>query len=396
MSWQGKGKTAIVGIGYSELSRRPQKSLGALSLDACRAALDDAGLPAERVDGLATFPEAPFHGAGAQDGEQIVSVEYVMNHLPLAPDIRWYAQIETGLIASAVIEGVNALLAGACEYVLVWRALHNPRGRYGAWSGNRAPGDTQFMVPYGCTSIFQWHALAWQRYMHRYGATREHLATFVTNSRRNANRNPNAYFYTTPMTREDYLAARWIAEPLCLFDCDIPVEGCVALVLTTAERAADLRNTHRPISPATDRTPAAGGRCFTIRWTIIWSPAHSLAGKLWASSGLGPQDMSAAELYDGLSPSTLYWLEAAGFCGQGEACSFIQDGRIALEGELPVNTFGGSLSEGRLHGMGHIAEAVMQVTDRAEKRQVPNASAVCAIDGSPMLRGSGLVITREP
>ena len=106
--------------------------------------------------------------------------------------------------------------------------------------------------------------------------------------------------------------------------------------------------------------------------------------------------MSTAELYDSSSSSTLYWLEAAGFCGEGEAYMFIQDGRIALEGELPLNTFGGSLGEGRMHGMGHIVEAVMQVTDRAEKRQVPNASAVCAIDGSPMLRGSGLVITREP
>ena len=114
---------------------------------------------------------------------------------------------------------------------------------------------------------------------------------------------------------------------------------------------------------------------------------QSLATKLWASSGLGPQDMDAAELYDGFSPSTIYWLEAAGFCGRGEAYQFIQDGRIALEGELPVNTFGGSLSEGRLHGMGHIAEAVFQVTGRAEKRQIPGAAAVCAIDGSPMLRG---------
>ena len=141
-----------------------------------------------------------------------------MNHLPLAPDIRWYAQIETGLIASAVIEGVHRSVAGACEYVLVWRALHNPRGRYGAWvpaTGLLATLNSWF--PMVVRVYFSGTALAWQRYMHRYGATREHLATFVTNSRRNANRNPNAYFYTTPMTREDYLAARWIAEPsVCL------------------------------------------------------------------------------------------------------------------------------------------------------------------------------------
>jgi acetyl-CoA acetyltransferase len=106
--------------------------------------------------------------------------------------------------------------------------------------------------------------------------------------------------------------------------------------------------------------------------------------------------MDAAELYDGFNPSTLYWLEAAGFCHLGEGGSFVQNGRIALEGELPLNTFGGSLSEGRMHGMGHIAEAVRQVTGRAEQRQLKHAEAVCAIDGSPMLRGSGIIVTKSP
>jgi acetyl-CoA acetyltransferase len=393
--WTGRGKTAIVGVGYSALTRHAQRPLGLLAVEACRAALADAGLQPAQIDGLATYPEAPFLGAGNRDGEDIVSVAYLINHLPLAPDIRWYAQIETGMIASPVIESVHALLAEACTYVLVWRALHQPRGRYGAWTSTRAAGEAQFVAPYGCTAIFQWHAMAWQRYMHRYGATREHLATFVVNSRRNANRNPRAFFYTTPLTREDYLAARWIAEPLCLFDCDIPVEGCVALVLTTAERARDLRNLPAYIAGYGQNTSR---RRALLHYALddYMECGGSLARKLWSSSGLGPQDMDAAQLYDGFSPSALYWLEAAGFCPQGEAYAFIQDGRIALEGELPVNTFGGSLGEGRLHGMGHIAEAVFQVTGRAEGRQVPGAAAVCAIDGSPMLRGSGVVVTKDP
>ncbi|MGH7878646.1 MAG: thiolase C-terminal domain-containing protein, partial [Candidatus Binataceae bacterium] len=120
------------------------------------------------------------------------------------------------------------------------------------------------------------------------------------------------------------------------------------------------------------------------------------ARKLWSSAGAGPGEMDAAQLYDGFNPSTLYWLEAAGFCGRGEGGAFVQDGRIALEGELPVNTFGGSLSEGRMHGMGHIAEAVRQVTGRAEQRQIAGAELVCAIDGSPMLRGSGIVVAKHP
>ena len=393
--WSGKGKTAIVGVGYSQLTRNSQKPLGLLTVDACRAALEDAGVAPEQVDGLATYPEAPFHGAGVKDGEDIVSVAYLLNHLSLAEDVRWYAQIETGMIASPVIEAVNALVAGACNYVLIWRSLHQPRGRYGAWTSNRAAGESQFMAPYGCTSIFQWHAMQWQRYMHKYGATREHLATFVVNSRRNANLNPRAFFYTTPMSHDDYMASRWIAEPLCLFDCDIPVEGCVAIILTTAERARDLRNPPAYIAGYGQNT-SRRRTLFHYALDDYVACGQSLATKLWSSSGFGPKDMAAAELYDGFSPSTLYWLKAAGFCKEGEAYQFIQDGRIALEGELPVNTFGGSLSEGRLHGMGHIAEAVFQVTRRAEKRQIPNAAAVCAIDGSPMLRGSGIIVTKEP
>src|SRR5579872_7011176 len=127
--WQGKGKVAISGIGFSEISRRPQKPLGLLAVDACRAAIADAGLAAGQIDGVATYPESPFAGAGNRDGEDIVSVNWVLNHLALAPDLKWYAQIETGMIASPIIEAANALIAGACEYVLVWRALHRPSSR---------------------------------------------------------------------------------------------------------------------------------------------------------------------------------------------------------------------------------------------------------------------------
>jgi acetyl-CoA acetyltransferase len=393
-----RGKTAIVGIGYSEITRRSQKPLGLLAVDACHAALDDSGLKATQIDGLTTYPESPFAGAGNRDGIDVVSVMYLVNHLPLAPDIRWYAQIETGMIASPIIEAANALIAGACDYVLVWRAMHRPEARRGGGSGGgvpRAAGDAQFMAPWGCSSIVQWHALAWQRYMHRYGATREALAALALNSRRNANLNSRAFFYSQPMSHEDYFNSRWIAEPLCLYDCDVPIDGCVALVMTTAERARDLKNPPAYI--------AGWGQNTAPRRTLLhyalddyMECGGSLARKLWASAGLGPDDMDAAELYDGFNPSTLYWLEAAGFCRQGEGGSFVQNGRIALEGELPLNTFGGSLSEGRMHGMGHIAEAVRQVTGRAEKRQLKDAEAVCAIDGSPMLRGSGIVVTKSP
>ncbi len=392
--WAGRGKTAVVGVGFSELTRNATRPLGALALDACRAAIADAGLRPEQIDGVCTYPDQPYLGAGSRDGVDQVSAVYVINHLPLAADIQWYAQISTGMIPSTIVEACNALIAGACNAVLIWRALHQPKGSYGAWRSHTAPGDSQFTAPYGFTSVIQVHAAAYRRYIHRYGATREQMATLVTNSRHNANLNEKAFFYRTPMSREDYLNARMVADPLCLFDCDIPVEGCAALVLTTAERARDLRQPPAYIAgygQHTARRPVLPVYMLDDYMTC----GASTANKMWQRAGLGPGDVRVAELYDGFSPSTYYWLEAAGFCPQGEAARFVQGGRIALSGELPVNTFGGSLSEGRLHGMGHLAEAVYQVTGRAGPRQVPGADVTVAIDGSPLLRGSGVVFTRE-
>jgi acetyl-CoA acetyltransferase len=238
--------------------------------------------------------------------------------------------------------------------------------------------------------------MAYQRYLHLSGGRREAMAALAVNQRRNANMNERAYFRGTPMTEEDYLNSRFIAEPLCLFDCDIPIEGCAAFVLTSAERARDLKQLPAYIAACAQNTATARPANISYILDDYMTCGATLAGRLWRDSGLGPHDMGAAQLYDGFSPSTYYWLEAAGFCPQGEAHAFIQDGRIAIEGELPVNTFGGSLSEGRLHGMGHLAEAALQVTGRAGPRQVAGCNACCAIDGSPLLRGSGVVFTSEP
>ena len=395
MAWAGKGKVAVVGIGFSRLTRGPERGLGLLAIDAANAALADAGLDSRLVDGIATYPDAPFAGAGRRDGVDIVSIEYFLRHFPLAPDVRWYAEVNKGLIASAVIEAANAIIAGMADYVLVWRAMHSPRGTYTRVAARQAHGDAQFSLPYGQATIYQWHAMAYRRYMHLYGATREEMATLAVTQRRGANLNPNAHFRNTALTKDDYLDARFIAEPLCLFDCDVPIEGCAAIVLTSAERARDLPNPPAYIAGMAQHT---SGRPALISYILddYMACGGTLANQLWKDAGLGPGDMQAAQLYDGFSPSVYYWLEAAGFCAKGEAHSFIQEGRIGLDGQLPLNTFGGSLGEGRLHGMGHLAEAARQVSGRAGPRQVPGCAAAVAIDGSPLLRGSGIIFTRDP
>ncbi|MSQ26887.1 MAG: hypothetical protein EXR51_01945 [Dehalococcoidia bacterium] len=393
--WSGAGKVALVGVGYSALTRSSEGALGARAVEAAENAVAGAGLRLTDIDGLAAFPEAPYRGAGSTDGIDLVSVEYLLRHLKAAPEIQWYAEIEMGMVLSAVAEAANALIAGACTHALVWRALHQPGGAYGAVRTRYAAGETQFLTPFGFGSSFQPHAFAYQRYLSLHGAEREAMATLVVSQRANANRNPRAHFRDQPMTRDDYLNARMIADPLCLFDCDIPVEGAVAVVLTTAERARDLPNPPaylRAYGQNTVRRP----NLMPYTMADYMESGASIAGKLWERSGLRPEDVDVAELYDGFSPSVYYWLESSGFCGRGEAWQFVQDGRIELGGKLPVNTHGGALSEGRLHGMGHLAEAVLQVTGRAAGRQVEDCRVALATAGSPMLRGSGVLLTSEP
>jgi acetyl-CoA acetyltransferase len=323
----------------------------------------------------------------------VVTTEFFLSR-PELTGVRWYSQAAEGMIAASISDAVHALAAGAATHVLVWRAMYVPQGGYGRVAVDQAPGDAQFSAPYGVAGPIQWHALAYRRYLERYGASRESMAALAVNSRRNANRNPHAVFANRTLSRDEYLAAPIMSDPLCLFDCDVPVTACVAVVLTTTERAADLPHPPAHVAAVGLQTAPKHVLNYTLQDHI--GPAAGLVDRLWSTAGLGPKDMSAAELYDGFSPSTIYWLEAAGFCGRGEALDFIQDARIATDGELPVNTFGGSLSQGRLHGMGHIAEAVLQLGGRAGERQVADAAAVAVFDGSPMLRGGGMILTRDP
>ena len=394
MSWEHAGKVAVAGIGFSAIERRTARPLGAFALDAAVAAVADCGLKISDIDGLATYPSAPFVGAANRDGEDVITVEFFLTQKRMG-EIAWYAQAGEGLVCASVRDATNALLAGACKYVLVWRAMYVPPGTYGSAAMRHATGDAQFTAPYGVVSPLQWHALVYRRYLETYGAKRESMAALVLNSRANANRNDHAIFADKKLTPADYASARMIADPLCLLDCDVPVTACVAMVMTTTERARDLRNRPALVAAVAHQTAV---RHHPIHYTLHdhIESGKPFADRLWRDAGLGPKDRSAAQLYDGFAPSTWYWLEACGFCGRGEAHAFTQGGRIALDGELPLNTFGGSLSQGRLHGMGHLAEAVLQLTGRAGPRQLPDPHAIAVLDGSPMLRGSGAIFTRDP
>ena len=235
-----RNRVAIVGVGYSKVERRSPHTLGQLAVSACTAALDDAGLKGADIDGVSNYPTPSGPFGVVVDGIHVVGVEYISQAMGL-DNLRWSCSITGGTVSAALVQAVHALTAGACNYVLVWRAMHNPVGVFGRISQPLVGGSGQFTAPWGFGHNVIRFALPYSRYMARYGARREHLATFMVRNRANAADNPDAVFFRRPITLDEYLESPMIAEPLSLLDCDMPVDGCGALVLTTADRARDLK-----------------------------------------------------------------------------------------------------------------------------------------------------------
>jgi acetyl-CoA acetyltransferase len=249
----------------------------------------------------------------------------------------------------------------------------------------------QWTLPFGAPSAANWIGMMAQRHFHEYGTTREQLAGIALNGRRNAARNPKA-IYTEPMTLEDYLDVRMISSPLCLYDCDVPSDGSTAVIVSRAEAATG----KKPPLQVEAVGSAIRGRPSWDQWDDLTTMAlRDASAMLWERTDLTPADVDVAQLYDGFSFITLCWLEALGFCGQGEGGPYVEGGtRIALDGELPVNTHGGQLSAGRLHGYGFLHEACVQLWGEGGERQVSGAPevAVAAAGGGPL--AGCLLLTR--
>ncbi len=383
----------ITGIGRSAVGRRLGRSELSLTVEAARNAIADAGLSTSDIDGLVAWPgEYP-----APAGFTGPSPWRLKDALRL--NLNWHlaAQEGPGQLA-AVMAATMAVHSGLCRHVLVYRACAESSGQVGGGRTSVNPVDDggitgylQWLRPFGAVSAAHWVALSYQRYLHDTGSRREQVAWLAINQRRNAALNPAA-IYTEPLTVDDYLAARMITTPICLYDCDVPADGAVAVVVSAVETASDAR---RPV-----RIEAMGSAIRRPSWWDQWrSPtdmaAIDAAAHLWSRTDLRPTDVDVAALYDGFSYLTLVWLEALGFCGPGEAADFVDGGaRIALDGSLPLNTGGGQLSAGRLHGYGHLVEACHQLRGEAEgPRQVDSVEvAVVAAGGGP--HGGCLLLTR--
>jgi acetyl-CoA acetyltransferase/uncharacterized OB-fold protein len=364
-------KVAITGIGMSRLGRRLGVDPLSLTVEAARNAVADAGLTMADIDGLSTYP-----GGFATGGHSEGGVTALEESLRIRPT--WFNGTgETPGQGGSVVAAMLAVAAGLCRHVLcfrtVWESTWAERVRSRPPSpGSRVEGDFMaWRAPFGAMSAANWIAMNASNHFHRYGTTRAALGAIAVNARRNAGLNPAA-IYREPMTMDDYFAARMITSPFGLFDCDVPCDGSIALVVSAADVAPDLAQP--PVY-----VEAVGTQIIDrVSWdqgTLSHEPqTQGPAAHLWSRTSLRPEDVDFAQLYDGFTFNCLSWLEGLGFCGVGEAGDFLADpGRIALGGQLPLNTFGGQLSAGRTHGYGFLHEAVVQLRGQGGERQVDGA-----------------------
>jgi acetyl-CoA acetyltransferase len=383
--WTLSDKYAIAGIGFTEFSKNSGRTVRHLASEACLAAVADAGININEVDGFCSFAM----------GDSVPGIS-VATELGI-PDVKWSVDLYAGGNAANLIvsNAAAAINAGMAKTILCFRAMNGRSGfRFGGGGNStRAAGVTQYTAPFGLMTYGQAMAMWCRRYMNRYGLTAEQLGTIAVTFRENALRNPRAMI-KIPLTMEDYMASRMIVEPFRMYDICLESDGACAVLVTSAERAKDLRKTPVYITSAVyGGGPNQGEDLFdALRW-----PDHShncykyLAKDLWGAAGIGPKDLDFAEIYDCFTYSVVMALEGLGFCNEGEGGAWIQGGRIGAGGDMPLNTNGGLLSEAYIHGFNHVIEAVQQLRGEAGERQVPNAKIGLTTAGA-MTCGSALIL----
>jgi acetyl-CoA acetyltransferase len=378
-------QTAIVGIGQTEYAKVLPYGETEMAVMAIKAALEDAGIDPSEVDGMASYTME-------QNGEAEVARNMGFR------DITYFSQVGYGGGAGCGTVGHAAMsvFTGQANVAIAWRSRKrgDPTNRPWAQTTNRVEGLGQWYRPWGLSRPVDEIAMLTRRAMHEYGYTREHLCNVAMAARKHANMNPKATMYEKTMTREQYMNARWISEPLCLFDNCLETDGAVAAVIVRADRAKDCKQT-----PAYIHSFAQGINSQHVVMTNyhrddpLYGPAWAAAPKLWANADCGPEDVKVAQLYDAFSPLIPLSLEGYGFCKRGEGGDFTNDGNIEIGGKLPVNTSGAGMSEAYVHGFNLIAEGVRQIRGTSTC-QVPDAdiSLVTSGEGVPT---SALILRKK-
>lgn len=358
-----KNKAAIVGIGQTEYSKNSGKTELRMACEAITNALEDCGLKAADVDGLVRY-----------DMDNVDEVA-LTSHVGFK-NLGWMSETAYGGTGgnATIVHAAAAIAAGLAEVVVCYRALNERSGvRYGQARKNAvASGVNAFQLPWGMLTPAQRFGQFARRHMIQYGTTSRQFGEVAVALRRHATRNPNAMM-RKPLTIEEHQASRMIADPLRLFDCCIESDGACAVVVTTKERAKDMK---KPGALIVGAAQGSGSRAQGIIFRDDLSTPESTytARDVYKMAGLGPKDIDVLMVYDHFTPFIIMSLEIYGFCPTGEGGRFVEGGRIHFDGELPVNTHGGNHSEAYIHGLPHIIESVRQIrgtsTSQAKKADV--------------------------
>jgi acetyl-CoA acetyltransferase len=360
---------AVVGIGRTQYVRRSGRTTLSMAAEAVRDALADCGLTSADVDGITAFSTG--------DSLRPSQVAYAVG----VEDLGWSLSVAGGgnIVTTTMTGAAMAIASGQADVVVVYRVLGSDT-RYGKASGRiEVDGEAQFAGPQGYLVPPQWFAMFCRRHQYEYGSTSEDLGAIAVQGRAHASRNPHAVA-RTPITLEDYLDGRWISEPFRVFDCCYEVDGAVAIVLTSAERARDLPHQPVYVLGAADSNRFGGSVDQWDDMTCMYS--RDTAPKLWSRTRLTAADIDVALMYDCFTFTVMATFEDFGFCQKGEVGDYFRAGRATYGGDVVVNPHGGLLSEGYIHGLNHHYEAVLQLRGDAGDRQVAGAETALVTSGA--------------
>jgi acetyl-CoA acetyltransferase len=379
----------ITGVGQSEIGTKLTRHPLLLTLDAVKEALGEAGLGIDQIDGVSTYPGRMQGMLGFSP----VGADELIDALGIRAN--WYAGgAEISSQLGAVVAAAAAVRAGLARHVICFRTVYEAAAmarpeEYPPARPGRVDGYVQWTMPFNALSAANWTAQYAMRHVKRYGLTREQLAQVALTGRANAVLNPRA-LVREPLTLDEYMSARMISSPLCLYDCDRYTDASTVLIVSAGDALDEVSCT--PI-----RIAAMAGSVDRHSWDQAeWMACYPTGAELWKHTDYTPADVDTVQLYDGFSFLVITWLEALGFCETGEGGRFIEGGaRIALDGELPLNTFGGQIGAGRLHGFGFAHESVVQLRGEGGRRQIPGDPrvAVCTSGGGPL--ATALLLARD-